>query len=283
MSMAREGAGWPERAFVFLAPVISLALILNFSPPVPSSEMTDQELASYYCPVLMFSPDERLRPMDALEYMENCSLWNMRTGVPTLVEENITFDGLVNSTSYSYLDCKAGGLDDNGIIDSYAWNGSMPLSYVAITHSGTGTIIQYWFFYAFNYGQMNRHEGDWEMYQVMLDKYQVPQWAMVSQHHSGQKAMWSSLEKVDGSVTVHVELGSHAMFFTARAENEQACVFKMVDFDHTVLTYEGRWGEWAGNLGDLLGRRGPPGPMFREDGAMWQGFGWGLSLPQTEG
>ncbi len=40
------------------------------------------------------------------------------------------------------------------------------------------------------------------------------------------------------------------------------------------LLFEGRWGAWGGALGDLLGTRGPQGPMFRESGMMWDGISW---------
>ena len=86
------------------------------------------------------------------------------------------------------------------------------LGYKVYAHvDTTSNIIQYWFFYAFNGGDLNRHEGDWEMIQVVLSGEQPTQ-VMFSQHYAGQTATWNQVEKEGDHVKVYVARGSHANY-----------------------------------------------------------------------
>ena len=67
--------------------------------------------------------------------------------------------------------------------------------------------IQYWFFYFYN-DWFNKHEGDWEMIQVMLDRTGQPEWAVYSQHQGGTRRRWRD---------VAVEDGTHPVVYVARA------------------------------------------------------------------
>jgi hypothetical protein len=286
--MGREKAGWPEYLLVLLAPVLSLALILNPFPISSSHEnVTDEQLASRYAPILVFDPGEQLRPMDPGPFVNTSQVYFMANTNAILVDDG---PYLAHMTSYPgpfyYLDNTAGGLDDDGVIGQFTYNGTGPVvSYVHISHQADSILLQYWFFYAFNYGPVNRHEGDWEMFQVVLDLQQRPLWAMVSQHHSGARMAWDQLTTEDGHVRVYVELGSHSNHLLPIAGNNMtfpAEDLTLVQMNVTAtpwIVFAGRWGEWGGTLGDILGRRGPEGPMYREGGQMWDGVAWGMALP----
>ena len=82
--------------------------------------------------------------------------------------------------------------------------------------------LQYWFFYVYN-DWNNKHEGDWEMIQLVFDAG-TPEEALTrrpvevgySQHSSAERADWddSKLELVDGThPVVYPAAGSQANFF----------------------------------------------------------------------
>jgi hypothetical protein len=157
-------------------------------------------------------------------------------------------------------------------------------------------------FYAFNPGTMNQHEGDWEMVQVILTNGKPTQ-VMFSQHHSGQKATWSQVEKTGDHMKVYVSRGSHANYLRSFSGvvgvandivGDNGKKLSPTDYEIVMLEtqswldFAGRWGEWADNEEDadvasLLGQVGPQGPKFRENGMMWNDpFGWGNHLMQAD-
>jgi hypothetical protein len=82
--------------------------------------------------------------------------------------------------------------------------------------------LQYWFFYVYN-DWNNKHEGDWEMIQLVFDA-DTPQQALTrppvevgySQHSSAERADWGDekLDLVDGThPVVYPAAGSQANFF----------------------------------------------------------------------
>ena len=85
--------------------------------------------------------------------------------------------------------------------------------------------LQYWFYYVFN-DWKNKHEGDWEMIQIIFDA-DTPAAALAkgpsevgySQHSSAEQADWGDdkLEVVDGThPVVYPAAGSQANFFESR-------------------------------------------------------------------
>ncbi len=164
-------------------------------------------------------------------------------------------------------------------------------------------IIQYWMFYAFNKGPLNTHEGDWEMVQLVLDSNQNPREAMYSQHISGERAEWDLLESDGEHMKVYIARGSHANYFRSyqgklSLSNDVVCSdgktlepedYTLVQLgekglgDHTPdqdwLEFAGRWGEWGGAQDELRGKRGSYGPVYREEGEMWDTpMDWGKDL-----
>lgn len=85
--------------------------------------------------------------------------------------------------------------------------------------------LQYWFYYVFN-DWKNKHEGDWEMIQIVFDAG-TPQQALgatpvevgYSQHSSAERAAWGDdkLDLVDGThPVVYPAEGSQANFYESR-------------------------------------------------------------------
>lgn len=76
--------------------------------------------------------------------------------------------------------------------------------------------LQYWFFYYYNpknLGGLGKHEGDWEMIQILLGADERPVRATYAQHEFGRRAEWADLESVDGHPVVYVGQLSHASYF----------------------------------------------------------------------
>jgi hypothetical protein len=159
-------------------------------------------------------------------------------------------------------------------------SGSDPTLYARIAsdpqHPGE-LALQYWFFYAFN-DFNNKHEGDWEMIQLVFEAPNAaaalevsPVRVGYSQHEGAEEAKWGApkLEIVRGThPVVYVAAGSHASYFEPGlhlgrgAEEGVGCddttgpsrsVEPRISFVptapddylplHAWLAYEGRWGE----------------------------------------
>ena len=96
-------------------------------------------------------------------------------------------------------------------------------AHVATESSHPGRLaLQYWFFYPYN-DYTNKHEGDWEMVQLLFDAAdpgqaleQSPVQVALSQHEGVELSSWSDpkLRVVDGThVVLHPAAGSHANFY----------------------------------------------------------------------
>ncbi len=103
--------------------------------------------------------------------------------------------------------------------------GTAPTMYAhVVTQDGRDNrlAVQYWFYYLFN-DYNNKHEGDWEMIQLLFDTGEVsaalnqdPVQVAYSQHEGAEVADWDDpkLEIVGGThPVVHVAAGSHANFY----------------------------------------------------------------------
>jgi hypothetical protein len=175
--------------------------------------------------------------------------------------------------------------------------GSRPTIYahVAIDPAVPGKLaLQYWLFYAFN-DFNNKHEGDWEMLQLVFDApgaasalSRRPTEVGYSQHEGAERASWGDekLEIVGGTHPVaHAAAGSHANFFDeelylgSSAEQGVGCddtsgptfdvrpVVQTIPSDAAAarkafpwIGFEGRWGElqpafYNGPTGPNLKRR----------------------------
>ncbi len=154
-------------------------------------------------------------------------------------------------------------------------------------YSGSNTILQYWTFYYFTTAT-STHEGDWEMTQVILDSSLEPVSTTYSQHESGVTAQWSDVETNGDHYKVYVARGSHANYYRAYsgsiglANDECGDDKELTSDDYTIIMLSGSesWlnfmGRWGSNEGgdSLFGQAGPQGPVYRQDGAMWNGAYW---------
>jgi hypothetical protein len=261
--------------------------------------VTDQD-AYRYAPILYFVNEERCYPVNVSYAFDNSYLYEV--GDPTPISTSPSAELLANySTSDSfYLDNQRGtiAIGDEGIENDYQ-SKMNALGYTIYARiDSMNNVIQYWFFYAFNAGDLNRHEGDWEMIQVVLSGEQ-PVEVMYSQHHSGQTASWDQVEKEGERVKVYVARGSHANYIKPFSGKVGLASDSVADngrilhptTDYTIeilddepwLNFAGRWGWYGENdaqaaEASILGEAGPNGPMFREDGTMWQPLIWADNL-----
>jgi hypothetical protein len=258
----------------------------------------DEDLANQYAPILYFVDGEQCFPVEVSYAIENSYLYEI--GNPTPLSTSPTEDILNGYTSdIYYLDNQRGTVTqgDNGIENDYQ-SKMNALGYTLYAHVDTvQNVIQYWFFYAFNGGDLNRHEGDWELVQVVLSSGQPTQ-VMYSQHHSGQSATWNQVDKEGDHVKVYVAKGSHANYIKPYSGKlglasdtvaDNGKIIRPGEYSIDILdtqpwlAFAGRWGwvnvgEAAAVEAELLGEIGPNGPKFREDGTMWQPQLWATGL-----
>ena len=285
---------------IFIAAIFISSLI--FGSFIGTVEAADEDIAQQYAPIFYFEQEETFFPVDVSYHIDNSNLYLIGDEQP--IDTAPSAESIsVNTSDGYYLDNQKGAIDDDGIINDY--KSSKMGSYTVYAHvvdTGGLTIIQYWMFYAFNLGTMNQHEGDWEMVQVVLSD-DTPTQVMYSQHHSGQKATWSQVEKSGNHIKVYVSRGSHANYLRSYSGvvgiandivGENGKRLTSSDYDLVMmesqpwLDFAGRWG-WVGTteedaqVASLLGQSGPPGPMFRENGDMWDDpIGWGNNLMQAD-
>ncbi len=261
-----------------------------------SLSSAQNSLAEQYAPILFFEQNEECYPVDVSYHIENAILYELNN--PSPIETTVTPEVLAQYTSDKYyLDNQKGTVHDDGIIRDYQSQ---------LTHRGCtvytkvdANVIQYWFFYAFNKGDMNQHEGDWEMVQISFSDG-VPTEVMYSQHHSGQKATWEQVEREGDHIKVYVARGSHANYLrpysgklglASDSVGNNGKILRLgsgyVLEELTVqpwLSFGGYWG-WVGETKEsgiqsmLLGQAGPQGPKYRENGDMWRGSSaWSSTL-----
>lgn len=263
--------------------------------------------ADNYAPIFYFETEETFYPIDSEFQLTYSYLNDVDNFIPISTEPS-----KIDLSSYSsddfqyyYLDNQQGTPNNfNKIItDSKNWeevNGNT-VYYRDYYDLATGdSVIQYWLFYAFNNGELNKHEGDWEMVQIIFHG-EEPSWVAYSQHHSGQKISWNLVEKEGNHIKVYVARGSHANYLRSFSGKlgistdyvgANGKVLKLGDYKlinlniQTWLNYRGRWGECGSDSirfasAEALGSNGPEGPKYREDGYMWNDpVSWGQSLSE---
>ncbi len=265
------------------------------------------QLAQKFAPYLNFHPDEAFYPISP-EYAVSRSNLNTTDG---LVASNPTIESLASYTNLSanyFLDNLQGTVEDEGIItDFLAVRDTYPPTVHARVTEGfdgkTVYVIQYWFFYPFNKGPMNTHEGDWEMVMVVADTSQEPLFAAYSQHLAGEKADWLLVDKTGDHPYVYVAEGSHANYFKSYegglglANDRVSGSGKILGpddyelvmlgetgsgnhpIDQSWLDFAGCWGEYGDVDAGVRGMRGPIGPAYMDDAERWDDpMGWSGGL-----
>jgi hypothetical protein len=282
--------------------VFSLLLLFSITFLILNTQSisADENLPHSFAPILYFESQEQCYPIDAQFHIDNSHLYyyNAENDTSILVDETPTISDLATlSDQFYYLDIFHASLRDSSrLISLYQQqkiNYDTNVYYRQISE-GANTIIQYWFFYAYNDGDINVHEGDWEMIQVVLES-NTPIVVMYSQHHSGQKLNWKDADKTGTHPHVYVARGSHANYLRSYSgklgiasdtvgKNGKILTsndYNLVELsDQDWLSFGGRWGEVESVDNTFLGFSGPFGPRFRENGHMWNNpLEWGASIP----
>jgi hypothetical protein len=224
---------------VVLRLVTGLALVGLCATVCVSSALADaeQDLAAKYAPVVRLveqteecGPGEPYRPMDVDRLFGEPTValrgpWN----ATDLVKIGPSAKDLAGLFDY-HLDFPGSALDPGCDYEKWARRleaGSAPTVYahVATDPTAPGKLaLQYWFFYAFN-DFNNKHEGDWEMIQLVFDaddasealQASEPTEVGYSSHEGAERAAWDDekLEVVDGThPVVYPAAGSHANKYT---------------------------------------------------------------------
>jgi len=97
--------------------------------------------------------------------------------------------------------------------------GSPPASYGrAVTAPGGGRWLQYWRWHTVNPQdrgilRTGRHEGDWELVQVRVERGGRPVEAVYAQHSGAERCGWPTLRKQGDAPVAFLANGSHAAYF----------------------------------------------------------------------
>jgi len=277
-----------NRGFLFRRRLMTLFIFIVvfcfFGISVSASTADD------YAPILYFEGEETCYPVAVDYFLDNKDNKNISI---TLKDETDLID---------FYDNTLGTIKDEGIISDYQNKlknndpSIYPTVYYQINTSSGNTYIQYWMFYAFNKGEHNQHEGDWEMVQIVIPNA-GEKWVAYSQHYSGQKATWDLVEKDGTNFKVYVARGSHANYLRSYSgklgissdvvgENGKIIMpsdYNLVELNsQDWLDFDGYWGEVNSVEDFFMGQAGPQGPMFRTDISgstkMWDGISWGSNL-----
>jgi hypothetical protein len=275
------------------------------------SDATEWDLAVRYLPNLQFKVGEEFFPVEISYHLNNSVLKLRGVEAVTTVDQHPTIASISTKRGSYFLANKFGDL--SAIAADYESKRSTLgyTVYCRVTKDSTltaFTVVQYWFFYAYNNAPLNDHEGDWEMIELVLeDTAQAPTWVAYSQHLKGQRASWGDVEKVDSThPVVYVARGSHANYFRPYQgrlglENDEVGAdglnLKPGDVKPILLgemgasyhnssqdwlTYGGRWGNWANLADSEVGFAGPFGPGHTDNSDKWfNPVLWGQGVPEA--
>lgn len=276
-----------------------------------------------YEPILRLHDDDSFAPMNVDAYVEGSALWegtrtdtenqlfkageltleNLATSALNKHELYLAFSTPDKSRSYNVdkATSKYKHLENQDETHPTYYARKMEDSYLNGFTQQHFTVLQYWFFYAFNdwrrHGGLNNHEGDWESVFVFLDKdTEDPLYIAYSSHHNDgdgddslyqEAAVWrhwnpgTDIETVGSRPTSYVSLGSHANYPLHKEGGYKANLIGHVDMtqeekDATeIQAWEERviigedapeWvysyeGLW-GSYFAIPGFNGPPGPNY---------------------
>jgi hypothetical protein len=258
------------------------------------SDSKEEQLALTFEPYLHFAAGEKFFPTDASYHIDNSRLYMKLGDTNTLIESSPTATSIAKYATEDYfLNNTLGGFEEISQDYQRKRESYGDKIYSHVTSESGLIVVQYWFFYAFNPGNLNQHQGDWEMIEIVLDSTEVPQYAVYSQHHAGQRAEWNNVEKGDEThPRVYVALGSHANYFRSYqgkigTESDtvgNAYTLKPEDTEVVMLgekgtanhppaqdwlEFGGRWGNWNRQVDVALGSAGPFGPGQGENMEKW--------------
>ncbi|PVX26165.1 MAG: hypothetical protein CW691_02260, partial [Candidatus Bathyarchaeum sp.] len=155
------------------------------------SDTKEQQLASTYAPVMHFADGEKFFPTDLNYHIQNSELYRKTENTDILTEASPTATSIAQYTTEDYYMKNKLGSGDEIAQDYQQKRQSIgDRIYAHVTRESGTIVVQYWFFYAYNPGSLNQHQGDWEMIEIVLNANETPQFATYAQHNSGQRAQW---------------------------------------------------------------------------------------------
>ena len=224
----------------------------------------NQDILEWYSPILHIF-DSDFRPKEVAAMIDESSLWDGNGILPMQMiadPSTITLLESTNRDSDDFMDLKnaePGGnptVPDVSRFDQYQ-TAIYGRSFVA--NSGNNVenlsnleantdyqVLQYWFFYPYNdfvfldiHGitqQGNRHEGDWEMIQIIIDQLsRNPIYSTYSWHWGGSTNSWEELTLNGSHPNVFVGKGGHASW-----KNEGVNFYKFTDAPNVVSLLDPR-------------------------------------------
>jgi len=264
----------------------------------------ESQLALMYAPYLHFAAGEKFFPTDVNYHIDNSVLYLKSDDADALIDSSPTIANIsLYQTGDYFLKNTLGAFEE--IAEDYEQKKEILgyTVYARVTKKAEYFVVQYWFFYAFNPGTLNQHQGDWEMIEIILDSTERPLYAVYSQHFAGERASWNNVEKADEThPRVYVALGSHANYFRPYQgklglESDilgNAFTLELDDLQIALLgekgagnhppsqdwlEYGGRWGNWAKLVDVSLGAAGPRGPGNGENEEKWSNpVSWGSDI-----
>ena len=146
--------------------------------------------------------------------------------------------------------------------------------------------LQYWVFYLYNAQDRGvvatgRHEGDWELVQVGLDRRLRPRSAVYLQHDDAERCPWGDVERRGPAPVVYVANASHSAHFRAGVHRRRIFPDPNDEADGDGPGLRPRvvpigagspgWAGWPGRWGASRGgwvpgeQESPRGPAFQPD------------------
>jgi hypothetical protein len=258
-------------------------------PECSLSGMDIVQLADMYAPFMCFYQGsygrERYFPTEVGNMLENSTFWKF--DFRSKEEQVLQYDEAEKKDEFIseygpdfFLDVNPIGFDvEPELIDQCAGDRHFYYRVMCSEYqSETYIVIQYWFFYLYNDGPLNNHEGEWEMIEVLLDyPSRCPLCVAYSRHEWGEFRLWGNVTKADEThPIVYVAKGSHGAYFTA-AKFKVKRTFDITSDDgwkgylssHTILEDQ-HWLDFGGNWGcrsRAPGFSGPHGPQYQ--GKKW--------------
>nr|CAJ74671.1 unknown protein [Candidatus Kuenenia stuttgartiensis] len=201
--------------------------------PSPTTSPEEENLLGKYAPILYMHSEERLHPTNVEEMLENSELYEKickkekKDGtckkykgeqVKEMKDKKLTLDTLMdkyNDDKY-YLKLKDKAAKK---AKKKEWKERQTVYGRMFTDETISRVVlQYWFFYVYNdWGGLdeggNKHEGDWEMIQIILGSNKQPLLITYSFHHGGQTFSWddNDVSKSDDGnhPLIYITLGGH--------------------------------------------------------------------------
>ncbi|NIM94956.1 MAG: PrsW family intramembrane metalloprotease [Anaerolineales bacterium] len=289
------------KLITFTLMTLVLLLFLPFDGTVSAEGQNpedDLELAIRFAPVLYFHPAELFRPQSVDVIVETARLRQYRpiwpdinilpqVSIPDLVnykDANFSLDvWLGDEGSSDYKNYSAHRAYYRSILSPEA-GGPQILAYAHVERDENPYVItiQYWLFYYYN-DWFNKHEGDWEMVQVILTKGGDPQWVVLSQHHGGTRRPWNRTKiEMETHPAVYVALGSHANYFWGNENYPNGTTIGNVQVE--IMDRTGTYGRVIPKVVLIPDREDVEWEPATWTGLEWLSFGgrWGEAAPQSD-